>query len=236
MTAKVTFHRDWRDLISQKLRDKIGREQDRAPSRPYLGRSLDKFERFVPHLRQKTEVTFQLEDVCRLVNQPGDTERWSPNSASRFLHYLASIGIIEIRYAGRQGNGFRLLKNFSVAPDPSRQSGTGRIVRPEPEPEGDKGEETNTVIPSEEEKPMPAQASEETVELDGDAVLASIDQIAENLNAINLDFRTSLSGPHAAEVYAAENKISKAKADLHRLRTAVRRGDGTPLEAILNGE
>lgn len=108
------FHRDWRDWISQKLRVMIGRTQDRQPSRPYLGRSLDKFELFVPHLAQATETVFQLEDVCVLVNNTDDEEQWRPSSASKFLHYLTGIGVIEIRQAGRSGNAYRLLVDFSV--------------------------------------------------------------------------------------------------------------------------
>jgi len=227
----------------------IGRTQERQPSRPYLGRSLDKFELFVPHLAQATETVFQLEDVCVLVNNTDDEERWSPSSASKFLHYLTGIGVIEIRQAGRSGNGYRLLVDFSVAPDPSRRGRTERIARAELETEGDK-KTPDTEIPTVVElDAMPAtpeaapvgcyaaeKSPDEIVELDGTALMAAIDQITRNLGAIDLDFRTELTGAPAAVAYSVQNKISKAMADLQRLRTAVQRGDGTPLQEILSGD
>jgi hypothetical protein len=240
---QITFHRDWRDWISQKLRTMIARSQERQPSRPYLGRSLDKFERFVPHLDQITEIIFQLEDVCVLVNSDDDEERWAPSAASKFLHYLTGIGVIEIRQAGRAGNGYRLLKNFALAPDPSRQSGTGRIPRADLVVEGDKNIEIPKEVeldpmPAPELAPMEAADPEETseiVELDGDILMSAINQISANLGSISLDFRKTLDDAPAAVAYTAQNKISKAMADLHRLRSAIRRGDGTPLQKILAG-
>jgi len=250
MTA--SFHPDWRDWIAKKLRRKIKREKRREPARPYLMRSLDKFERLVPHLSLKEETCFQLEAVCDLVNKEGDDEVWSLNSASRFLHYLDDIGILSLRYAGRSGNAISLLKNLAVAPDPSRQSGAGQIPRPKPKIQGEKKEEAAPSIPREVEfDPMPASPAnmnpprcyapepadpEETVELDGGAVLAAIDQITERLGAINLSFRTELSSDAAAVAYTAQTVISQAMTDLQRLRTAVQRGDGAPLAEILDGE
>ena len=234
--TKTVFHRDWRDWISQKLRVMISRTKERQPSRPYLGRSLDKFERFVPKLSQQAERTFELEEVCRMVNHPGDEELWSSSSASKFLHYLEGIGVIKIRYAGRSGNAYRLLKNFALAPDPSRQ-GTVRIPRAELTPARDKEEESN-VLPEVEFDAMPAtpvNAPDETVELDGAVMLAAIDRITDNLGGVSLNFRTDLTGPQASVAYTAQNIVSKAMADLSRLRTAVLRGDGTPLQEILNG-
>ncbi len=239
----ITFHRDWRDWISQKLRAMIARTQERQPSRPYLGRSLDKFERFVPHLEQTSEIVFQLEDVCLLVNSPDDEERWSSSAASKFLHYLSGVGVIEIRQAGRAGNGYRLLKNFALAPDPSRQSGTGRI------PRADLVNEEDSDMPEEvelEAMPVPGTAFmedlepveplREVTELDGDVVMAAINQISANLGSISLDFRMELDGAPAAVAYTAQHKISKAMSDLHRLRSAIQRGDGTPLQQILSGD
>lgn len=239
------FHPDWRDWIAKKLRVKLKREQKREPARPYLMRSIDKFKTLTPHLRMRSEKTLQLEEICKIVNRPGDDEVWSPNSASRFLRYLADVGVISYRYAGRRGNGIKLLKNLAVAPDPSRQSGTGQIPRPVPGPDGD-NEGESSLIPQEVEfDPMPASpapmnrllepdlAVDETVELDGAVLLSAIDRITENLGNINLSFRTELTGAQAATAYDAQTTISKAMSDLQRLRQAVLRGDGTPLQEIL---
>ena len=250
MPVSTTFHRDWRDLISEKLRVKIKREQARGPSRPYLGRSLDKFERFVPHLFLEDETVFQLEDVCTLVNAPGDEELWTPGSASKFLHYLAAVGVITIRQAGRTGNAYTLCHDYAVAPNRSRQSGSGQISRPEPQPEGDKEEVNITVIPREVEfenmptAPLPeitacyapesVKDPEDVVELESAAMLAAIDRITENLGTISLNFRTELTGEAGVTAYRAQDEISKAMADLQRLRSAVSRGDGTPLQEILD--
>lgn len=239
-----TFHPDWRDWIAKKLRHRIKRDKKREPGRPYLMRSLDKFERLVPHLRQRHEVVFQLEDVCDLVNAEEDVERWTPNVASRFLHYLTDIGVLNIRYAGRSGNAFRLLKNLAIAPDPSRQSGTARIAPLDPrEAEKVLRPTSDHIDPEVEFDPMPAPSPanpvvvpDETVELDGTAVLAAIDTITANLGAINLNFRTELTGSAAGVAYDAQATISKAMTDLQRLRQAVLRGDGTPLQEIMDGD
>ena len=221
--SDLPFHPDWRDWLSSALRKRLKRDTGREPSRPYLMRSIDKFARLVPHLNMRVEIARKLETVCEMVNKEGDLETWTNGSAARFLRYLKDIDVIEMRYAGKSGNALRLLKDFSVAPDPSRQSSrTSR--QPAPKVEVDP-------MPA---APAPANPTEETVELDGTVMLSAIDLIAERLGKISLKFRASLSGAQAAEVYAAEATISEAVADLHLFRSAVTRGDGSSLQEILD--
>ena len=86
----------------------------------------------------------------------------------------------------------------------------------------------------------PVVIPNETVELDGAAVLAAIDKIHENLGAINgainLSLRTDLTREQTGNGYNTQEAISRAMSDLQRLRQGVLRGDGTPLQEILDGE
>jgi len=217
----VKLHPDARSEVARRFRA-LGLK---LPG-PYIEQSLDRLEALLPLIAVGQETVIKRDEIAKVMKEP------SFSIISRLLHHLRKSQLCYVRFAGRNGVGITLRIELTKSPWASRRKPTETLKVFAKAREGNR--KTDALAQEVEVDPMPVDEQGDT-SLNLDTMLAALNQVARSLNNADLKLGAlhALTGPAAANAYAAKEQIQRAMGQVSKIRAAVVSGTNADLETLL---